>query len=204
MTERPAVPSFTGLEIYRDLTYRYSLLYPMGWHQLELETTGGTGVILAPVPDDPANSFSAEARDLGVEVTSEDLATLREGFWEGIESLPEVAVEAEDEFAIGDTISIEATITYRDGDATRKRRVRLLYKGSTQVRLIAQGNSPAEYEYWLPMFNQMMRTFQFADWWGEITGYEWLPSMDALLEEDDPDPATSVPAGQSEPDGGAS
>src|SRR5690242_6778923 len=130
MTDRPAVPSFTGLEIYRDLTYRYSLLYPMGWHQLELETDDGAGIILSPVPHDTANSFSIEARDLGVTVTTEDLAIVREGFWEGVESLPEVFIEAEDEFAIGDTISIEATVTYRDAEDVRKRRVRLLYRGA--------------------------------------------------------------------------
>src|SRR3954462_7488823 len=100
MRERAAAPSFTGLEIYRDLTYRYSLLYPMGWHQLELETTDGAGVILTPVADDTTNSFSIEARDLGVTVTPEDLETLREGFWEGIESLPDVTVVEDDEFAI--------------------------------------------------------------------------------------------------------
>jgi hypothetical protein len=195
MTERPAVPSFTGLEIYRDLTYRYSLLYPMGWHQLELETTEGAGVILAPEPDDTTTSFSIEARDLGVDVTPEDLETLREGFWEGIDSLSDVAVEAEDDFGIGDTVSIEATFTYRDGEATRKRRVRLVYRGSTQVRMIAQGASPAEYDYWLPMFNQMMRTFQYADWWAEITGFAWLPSMtmDLVEDEDVPNAATAAP-----------
>jgi hypothetical protein len=202
MTERPAVPSFTGLEIYRDLTYRYSLLYPMGWHQLELETTGGAGVILSPEPDDTANSFSIEARDLGVTVTPEDLETLREGFWEGIESLPDVTVLEEDDFGIGDTVSIEATVTYHDDDATRKRRVRLLYQGSTQVRLIAQGASPAEYDYWLPMFNQMMRTFQFADWWAEITGFAWLPSMTAALIEDD-DAATPAPTATANSDSGS-
>jgi hypothetical protein len=192
MTDRGAVPSFTGLEIYRDLTYRYSLLYPMGWHQLELETTDGAGVILSPTPDDIANSFSIEARDLGVTVTPEDLETLREGFWEGIESLPDVHVEAEDDFGIGDTVSIEATVTYRDDDAIRKRRVRLVYRGSTQVRLIAQAASAADYAYWEPMLNQMMRTFQYADWWAEITGFAWLPSMNMELVED-PEPTDSAP-----------
>jgi hypothetical protein len=194
MTERAAVPSFTGLEIYRDLTYRYSLLYPLGWHQLELESEDGAGVILSPVADDIANNLSIEARDLGVTITPEDLDTIREGFREGIASLPDVVIEAEDEFAIGDTISTEATVTYRDGDATRKRRVRLVYKGSTQVRLIAQAASPADYDYWLPMFNQMIRTFQYADWWAEITGFAWLPSMQMDPVENGDGPTTTTTA----------
>ena len=70
-----------------------------------------------------------------------------------------------------------------------------------QVRLIAQGASPEAYAYWEPMLNQMMRTFQYADWWEEITGFAWLPSMQMELDEDDSAaaPAKSAP---SEPAGG--
>ncbi|MGI8855350.1 MAG: hypothetical protein ACR2JW_06340 [Thermomicrobiales bacterium] len=177
-------PSFTGLLVARDLEYRYSFLYPEGWHTFELETTGGRGIIVAPTPDDTANSFSVEARDLGMTPTEEDLPTLREGFAAGLRDLSDAAVEMRDDFAIGTLLGIEATLTYRDGDATRKRWVRLLYQGTTQIRLIAQGATVAEYDYWLPMLTQAMRTFQFADWWAEVTGIEWLPSLDAPLNED--------------------
>ena len=178
-------PSFTGLLIARDLQYHYSFLYPEGWHLLELETEGGTGVIVAPVAGDTANSFSVEARDLGLAPTAKDLPTLREGFAAGLRNLPDAAVEMRDDFAIGTLLGIEAVLTYRDAAATCKRWVRLLYQGSTQVRLIAQGATIAAYDYWLPMLTQAMRTFQFADWWAEVTGIEWLPSLDAPLDEDE-------------------
>jgi hypothetical protein len=178
-------PSFTGLLVARDLTYRYSFLYPEGWHLLELETEGGAGVIVAPTADDTANSFSVEARDLGMTPTERDLPTLREGFAAGLRTLPGATVEMRDDFAIGTLLGVEAILTYREGEATRKRWVRLLYQGSTQVRLIAQGATAEEYDYWLPMLTQAMRTFQFADWWAEVTGIEWLPSLDAPLEEDE-------------------
>lgn len=178
-------PSFTGLPVARDLTYRYSFLYPEGWQILELETDGGRGVIVAPSPDDTASSFSVEARDLGMTPTAADLPALREGFAAGLRSLPDAVIEMRDDFAIGALLGIEAILTYREGETTRKRWVRLLYQGSTQARLIAQGASVAEYEYWLPMLTQAMRTFQFADWWAEVTGTQWLPSLDTPPEGDE-------------------
>jgi hypothetical protein len=183
MSDDAPRPSFTGLLVARDLAYHYSFLYPDGWHQLELETEGGTGLIVTPMPDDTANSFSVEARDLGMTPTAEDLPTLREGFAAGLRNLPGAVVEMRDDFAIGTLLGVEAVLTYREGETTRKRWVRLLYQGSTQVRLIAQGATTAEYEYWLPMLTQAMRTFQFADWWAEVTGVQWLPSLDADPEE---------------------
>ena len=45
------------------------------------------------------------------------------------------------------------------------------------MRLIAQGASPEEFAYWLPVFNQAIRTFQFADWWAEMTGQSWQQSL---------------------------
>ncbi len=44
---------------------------------------------------------------------------------------------------------------------------------------IAQGATPDDYAYWLPMFTQAMRTFQFADWCAEATGEQWLPDLTA-------------------------
>jgi len=185
MPDEEPRPSFTGLAVARNLEYHFSFLYPDGWHTFDLETDDGQGIIVAPSPVDTANSFSVEARDLGTTLTEEDLPTLREGFMAGLQDLPDVQIESQDDFAIGDLLGVEAVLTYREGDATRKRWVRLLYQKSIQARVIAQGASPAEYDYWLPMLTQAMRTFQFADWWAEVTGTQWLPSLDAPLEEDE-------------------
>lgn len=185
MPDEETRPSFTGLAVARDLEYRYSFLYPDGWHTFELETEVGQGIIVAPSPGDTTNSFSAEARDLGMTLTAEDLPTIREGFMAGLRDLPDAQVETRDDFAIGDLLGVEAVLTYREGDMTRKRWVRLLYQGTIQARLIAQGANLAEYDYWLPMLTQAMRTFQFADWWAEVTGTQWLPSLDAPPEVDE-------------------
>lgn len=167
--------------VYRDLTYRYSFLYPEGWRVLELESDGGKGAILAPSPDDIGTSLSVEARDLGTRVGGDDLPTLREGLRAGLAQLRDLAIEQEEDYAIGELVGLEVRYSYREPDAApdappRKRWLRLLYQGSIQVRLIAQGD-PESYEYWLPAFNQAIRTFQFADWWAELTGHSWQPSL---------------------------
>ncbi len=184
MPEQESRPAFTGLAVGRNLSYKFSFLYPEGWNTFALETEGGEGIIVAPAPDDTATSFSVEARDLGMTVGADDLPTLREGFFAGLRDLPDATIETRDDFVIGALLGVEAILTYREGAETRKRWVRLLYQGSTQARLIAQGASVAEYDYWLPMLNQTMRSFQFADWWAEVTGQQWLPSLDAEPEEE--------------------
>ena len=186
MPEPEARPAFTALDVYRNFEHRYSVLYPEGWQQLDLETEeGGQGVIFAPPPGDAATSFSVEARDLGMTVGEDDLPALRAGFLAGLRKAPKSRIEQQEEYAVGRLIGLEARQAFREGDVRRKRWVRLLYQGSTQVRLIAQGATAAEFDYWLPMFNQMMRTFRFGDWWAELTGQEWLPSLKTAEEEEE-------------------
>ena len=61
-------------------------------------------------------------------------------------------------------LTLEAVYAFRDGEAVRKRWVRLLYQGRTQVRLVAQAASVDGYAYWEPMFYEAMRTVRFGDW----------------------------------------
>jgi hypothetical protein len=184
MPDEEPRPSFTGLVVARNLEYKFSFLYPEGWHTFDVETEGGHELIVSPSPDDTTTSFSVEARDLGMTLTAEDLPTIREGFMAGLQDFPDMQIEMQDDFAIGDLLGVEAILTYREGEATRKRWVRLLYQGTIQARVIAQGASPAEYDYWLPMLTQAARSFQFADWWAEVTGIQWLPSLDAEGPDD--------------------
>ena len=80
---------------------------------------------------------------------------------------------------MGKLLDLEAEHTYRDpaGGETRRRWVRLLCQDRVQVSLVAQGSSEQAYAYWLPMFNTVMRTVRFADWWAESTGTSWQASL---------------------------
>jgi hypothetical protein len=167
-------PAFTGLIVYREPAYGCSLLVPEGWHRLDLASEVGGGAIFVPEPTSVDTSFSLEGRDLGTPVRRQDLSALKTGLLAGVRGLPEARIERQEAEALDRLLTLEVRHTYRDGDCTRKRWVRLLYRGSIQVRLIAQGADEAEFTHWEPMFFQMMRTFRFGDWWSEVTGEEWL------------------------------
>lgn len=171
MTEPRPVPAFTGLVVHRDPAFGYSLLLPDGWHCLELEDD--VGVLYVPEQDDLLTGFAVEARDLGTEVRPADLPTLRSGFLSGLRGLPGCRIERREAETVGSLITLEARHTYRDGDVVRKRWVRLLYQGRTQVRLLAQGATVAAFDYWEPMFYQAMRTVRFGDWWDAALGVPW-------------------------------
>jgi hypothetical protein len=164
MSDAPARPSFTGLLVHYDPIFNFSYFVPDGWYRQPIASPEGTGVIYLPDPADPFTGFSSEGRDLGIPVEPGDLPTLRAGFLSGLRRLPGAIIEDREAEAIGDLITMEARHTYRDGKIRRKRWVRLLYRGSTQVRLVAQGATVEQFHYWLPMFFESMRTFRFGDW----------------------------------------
>ena len=163
-------PSFKGLLVHRDSVIGYSFFVPLGWQRLELESAEGSGVVYAPAETEVETSFSAEGRDLGTAVTADDLPALRAGFLQGLRAMPASTLESWEAEAIGSLLTMEARHTFQQGAATRKRWVRLLYQGSAQVRLVAQGASVEAFHYWLPMFYQSMRTFRFGDWQFEMPG----------------------------------
>jgi hypothetical protein len=170
----PGPPTFRGLRVHRDPVKGYSLLVPDDWHSLPLE--GDEGALFAPEPNDLHTSLSVSARDLGLAVAPGDLPTLRRGFVTGLRQVPGSRIEGVEAEAVGRLITMEARQTFREGEALRKRWVRLAYQDRTQVRLVAQGASLERFAYWEPMFFQAMRTLRFGDWWAEATGVAWAPS----------------------------
>ena len=166
-------PAFTGLAVHREPRYRCSLLIPDGWRKLPLESERGEGVVWRPDREDEATSFSLEGRDLGLVVGPRDLRALRSGFVKGLRQLPDCALELEEAEAVGQLITMEARLTFREGEARRQRWIRLLYHDRVQLRLIAQGSSPEQFEHWEPMFYHVMRTLRLGDWWAEVIGVDW-------------------------------
>lgn len=177
MIDVTQLPSFTAMCLYRDVANNCSFFYAEGWQAFPLDDPAG-GTVLLPDLDDPETSLSFQARDVGTEVRAADLATLRAGFMRGLRGLPGCKIESRETESVGALITMEARLTFRDGEAIRKRWVRLAYQGRTQARLIAQGSTPDRFAYWEPMFFQAMRTFQFADWAGQIMDVEGTPERE--------------------------
>ncbi len=136
------------------------MLIPDAWVRLDVEDS--PGAFFAPDAGDLATGIAVEGRDLGTEVGAADLASLRRGFLRGLRELAECHIESRSAESVGALITMEARHTYKDGDAIRKRWVRLLYQGHIQVRLIAQAASPEQFDYWEPMFYTTIRTMRFG------------------------------------------
>jgi hypothetical protein len=160
-------PGVVPLKAYRNKDHGYSFIYPETWHQFNMEIEGGQGVLFSPALDNLDTHLSAEVRDLGLTVTADDLPTLREGFLSGLDKVKGSKIESSQDYDVGFLIGLEARQTYREGKAVRKRWIRLLYQGTKQVRLIAQGATAKDFDYWTPVFDPAMTTFVFGDVWPE-------------------------------------
>ena len=157
MTERRP-PCFTGVSTYLDPLGRFSFRYPTDWHRFALE--GREGVMFAPNPEDLQTAFTAWVTALEHGVVAEDLENLRHGVREGLAQLPDCQVEHESEVVLGNLIKFERVYAFRDGDATRKRKVWLVYADTWLIVLTWQGANPEAYDYWEAMANYSFATFQ--------------------------------------------
>jgi len=93
-------------------------------------------------------------------VKADDLPLLREGFEEGLTTLPDVSVSASSDNTYNDIVKLERTLTFTDGAATRKRRIWSLYADRWQFTVVYQGSTVEEFHYWLPMGNYSFTAFQ--------------------------------------------
>jgi|YNPNPStandDraft_1061719.scaffolds.fasta_scaffold14280_7 hypothetical protein len=143
---------------HHDPRWGYQFLYPEGWHRFTF-SDGREGVLYAPSATDWTTNFSVEIRDLGVEVTGEDLPDLEAGFREGLRSLPDCQIAWLLHWRTEPPIILEAKYTFREGTVTRQRRSRLVYVGTRQFHVLVQGATPADFEEWRPLLYVMLMSF---------------------------------------------
>ena len=140
---------------------------PDVWFERSLDVAGGQGVIFTPDAEERATAISVEVRDLATEVTPEDLPHLAKAFLEGLRSVPGSQIEMHEAFQSPYHIGLEALQSF-DTDGQRRRRwIRVLYKGTLQARLIAQGATLDEFDRLRPLFAPCLTTFLFGDVWPE-------------------------------------
>lgn len=155
--QRPKRPAFYGLTWQKH--EHFSFMRPTTWHLFEW-VDDREGVLFGPTPEDTDTLFAVDVKDIGIRLDADDLADLEAGFLDGIENLAESQIEWRDTWTAGAVMGIEAKYTFREGEQTRKRWVRVLYQDSRQITVTAQGATVEEYHYWLPMFNEQMMTFK--------------------------------------------
>jgi hypothetical protein len=169
---RPA--HFTGVNTYQDPLGRFSFRYPTDWHRLELE--GREGVMFAPEAHDSQTALTAWVAALEYPVVAEDLEDLRAGVGEGLAKLADCRIESQSEVVLGNLIKVERVFTFREGGATRKRKLWLLYVDKWLISLTWQGATEDDYEHWLSMANYSYATFTIPEalWFAtdrDLVGY---------------------------------
>ena len=150
-------PVYRGQKAYRDAEGGYIVWVASDWVSIPLNP-GHQGMLFAPHADDYNTSLLVEKRKLEYTVKEEDMPMLLESFHAGMKALPGVEVEKTEE-SFSSTVNVfDARFTFLEGDARRKRWVRNIYWGDGQLIMIAQGKTPEDFDYWLPMFFNSMTT----------------------------------------------
>jgi hypothetical protein len=148
--EPKQLPGQTPLNIHRD-PHGVALLYPDWWQAYD----SPNGKLFSPGNLD--TFISLEVVPIATPVTAEDLPELEKGFLAALRQMPNSEVLEHRIFDTGPLLGLEARQRY-DG---KKRWIRLLYRGQGQVRLIAQGATEQEFDFWLPSFDPAMTSFVF-------------------------------------------
>ncbi len=159
---RSGLPMFTGITTYRDPLGRFSFRHPSDWIRDDL-ADDREGLIIRPEPDDQDTYFAVWVSPLEERVVADDLPDLRRGFDDGLQALPDAAVESSHEDLYGNIIKLDRLVTFTEAGATRKRRVWGMYVDTWQVLISFQGSVPGEYDYWLPMGNYCYATFELPE-----------------------------------------
>jgi hypothetical protein len=152
-------PRYYGQFKYVDKKGGYAIWLPTGWQQVEM-VKGHHGAVFFPDPNDPNTCFSTEKFKLKYKTNKDDLAILREGLEEGLQKLPGIEIESREETITEQLLGFDMRFTFLEGEARRKRWLRVIYWGEGQLVFIAQGATPELFEYYLPMFFNTMMTFE--------------------------------------------
>ena len=144
-------PDTVPLKYHRSRRHGFSMVYPEIWHVTALDNDG------AFFESEDGASLSVEVTDLGTPVTAADLPALRAGFLRGLRGVPEAELLSVEGYDVGFLVGLEAH--QRVGVGLRW--VRVLYKDSLQVRLVAQAPTDAAFERWLSCFKPSMTGFRF-------------------------------------------
>jgi hypothetical protein len=157
MAERPPKPHFTGVRKCIHPTGGFRFWVPMEWVQFP-EEKGHEALVFAPNSDTIETSFIAEKHNLPIKVVPGDAKTLRAELHESLQKLPGIEIESQSESVEKNIMMVEARYTWMDNETRRKRWLRIIYSGKHELVMIAQGSTPEEFEYWLPMFYNIMNT----------------------------------------------
>ena len=157
MPQTPQGPVYTGMTLHPETKSSFAVWMPSDWFKFKLKPRQ-LGALFSPYKDDINTSLLVEKRKLKYSVTEEDIPMLLESFREGMLALPGIEVESTEETLSSSVNTFDARFTFLEGENRRKRWVRNIYWGNGQLILLAQGRTPEDFDYWLPMFYNTITT----------------------------------------------
>jgi hypothetical protein len=159
MADEPKHAKYTGEYKHVFADAGFAVWLPTEWHRLEL-ASGNQGALFVPDLDDLETSVLVEKTQLEFSVEEDDIPVLREGFKQGLAQMDIIEVVWEKETITRLFKGWDARFVYRDGETVRKRWVRTMFWGDTQLTFIAQGKDVETYDYYQPMFFNTFMTFE--------------------------------------------
>jgi hypothetical protein len=155
-------PRYTGVYLHGDSDLGFAVWLPAGWVEAEKEP-GIPGVMYLPNPLDPETFLKVEKSQLSTSLQGTDLQAQHQAFIAELTSLPGFELESDETWAGDYVINLDARFTFDHEGLRHKNWIRRFSYGCTQYTLTAQGIDAAEFEYWLPMFYNMIVTIQLSD-----------------------------------------
>lgn len=157
MPETQDSPLYHGMQQFRDQELGFACWLPDDWHRSNPQG-GHPRVVFSPYPDRIDTCFTAEKVKLDYSVTAADTPLLRQGFNDGLAALPGIDIESQEDIVTDKMMGLDTRFTFLEGGLRRKSWARIIYWDKSQLVLLAQGASPEEFQYWLPMFYNIMMT----------------------------------------------
>jgi len=155
-------PRYTGVHLEGDSDLGFAVWLPSGWVVAEKEP-GVPGVMYLPNPLDPETFLKVEKFQLSTSLHGADSQALHQAFIAELTALPGFELESDETWAGDYIISLDARFTFDHDGLRHKSWIRRVSYGCTQYTLTAQGIDADEFEYWLPMFYNMIATIQLSD-----------------------------------------
>jgi hypothetical protein len=148
-------PVYTGARKYWDQEAGYAVWLPSDWRQIDM-VEGKRGWIFTPYKDHFDTCFVSEKKELKYPVEPKDADILLQGLIDGVNSLPDAVILDTQKDPGKMVVLLDIKFTFTENGPRRKRWVKSMYWGKSNLVLIAQGATEEDFAYWEGMlFNAM-------------------------------------------------
>jgi len=157
--DRSKPPVYTGAKKYWDHEAGYAVWLPSDWRQIDM-VKGKRGWIFTPYEDNFDTCIVSEKIVLKYPVEPKDADILMQGLLDGVNSLSDPVILETKKDTGQKVVLLEVKFTFMENGQRRKRWVKSMYWGNSNLVLIAQGATEEDYKYWEGMLFNAMVTYE--------------------------------------------